>query len=70
MPNLPTQDVPPADGLETTPQLPKLLQVTPRCLENWRKVRRLPFLKINKAVRFHVPSVMAALRRFVTKEVQ
>jgi hypothetical protein len=40
-----------------------------RTVENWQRQKRIPFVKLSpRCVRFHLPSVLAALRRFETKE--
>lgn len=40
-----------------------------RTVENWQRQKKIPFVKLSpRCVRFHLPSVLAALRRFETKE--
>jgi len=46
------------------PELARAINVSPRTIDNWQKQRRIPYLKItNRCVRFHLPSVLAALRK-------
>jgi len=45
-------------------------QVSPRCIDNWMKRRLIPFVRIGaRCVRFHLPSVLAALRKMEVREV-
>lgn len=45
--------------------------VSCRCVENWMRQKRIPFVRLSdRCVRFHLPSVLAALRKFEVKEVQ
>jgi hypothetical protein len=41
-----------------------------RSVDNWIAERKIPVVRITKrCVRFHLPSVLAALRKFEVKEV-
>jgi hypothetical protein len=52
------------------PQLARAINVSPRTVDNWQKQKRIPFLKLSaRCVRYHLPSVLAALRKFEVKEV-
>jgi hypothetical protein len=51
------------------PQLARAINVSPRTVDNWQKQKRIPFLKLSaRCVRYHLPSVLAALRKFEVKE--
>jgi hypothetical protein len=51
------------------PQLARAINVSPRTVDNWQKQKRIPFLKLSaRCVRYHLPSVLAALRRFEIRE--
>jgi hypothetical protein len=51
------------------PQLARAINVSPRTVDNWQKQKRIPFLKLSaRCVRYHLPSVLAALRRFEVRE--
>jgi hypothetical protein len=40
-----------------------------RSVDNWIRERKIPVVRISKrCVRFHLPSVLAALRRFEVRE--
>jgi hypothetical protein len=50
-------------------QLARALNASPRSVDNWQKEKKIPFIRISKrCVRFHLPSVLAALRKFEVKE--
>jgi len=52
-------------GLLKRRQLARALNASPRSVDNWQKERKIPFIKISaRCVRFHLPSVLAALRKF------
>ncbi len=52
-------------------QLAKAVNVSARTVDNWQKQKRIPFLKLGiRCVRFHLPSVLAALKRFEVKEIR
>jgi hypothetical protein len=45
-------------------ELAQAINVSPRTVDNWQKQKRIPYLKItNRCVRYHLPSVLAALRK-------
>jgi hypothetical protein len=53
------------------PQLARAINVSPRTLDNWQRQKRIPFLKLSaRCVRYHLPSVLAALRKFEVKAVK
>jgi hypothetical protein len=67
----PISDISAADqpALLKRVQLARAINVSPRSVDNWQKKRRIPFLKISpRCVRFHLPSVLAALRKFEVQE--
>jgi len=50
-------------------QLARVISVSPRTVDNWQKQRRIPYIKLSaRCVRYHLPSVLAALRRFEVRE--
>jgi hypothetical protein len=52
------------------PQLARAINVSARTVDNWQKQKRIPFLKLSaRCVRYHLPSVLAALRKFEIREV-
>jgi hypothetical protein len=61
--------VPASEALLKRPQLARAINVSPRTVDNWQKQKRIPFLKLSaRCVRFHLPAVLAALRKFEVKE--
>ncbi len=54
----------------TKEELAHYLGVTVRTIDNYMRHRRLPFLKIGRAVRFDRQRVEEALGRFEVKEVR
>ena len=44
-------------------ELAKRLQVTPRTIETWMKEGRLPYMKMNRSVRFEWDMVLSSLKR-------
>ena len=51
------------------PQLAKAINVSPRTVDNWQKKKLIPWVRISpRCVRFHLPSVIAALRKMEIKE--
>jgi hypothetical protein len=53
------------------PQLARAINVSPRTLDNWQRQKRIPFLKLSaRCVRYHLPSVLAALKKFEVKAVK
>jgi hypothetical protein len=62
----------PADGraLLKRPELARAIRVSPRTVDNLQRQKKIPFIRISpRCVRFHLPSVLAALRRFEVREV-
>lgn len=57
---------PETDELITKLELAKKLKVTTKTIEDWVKARRIPAIKMARAVRFSWPDVKAALVRFTT----
>ena len=52
------------------PQLAKAINVSARTVDNWQKQKRIPYLKLSaRCVRYHLPSVLAALQKFEVKEI-
>jgi hypothetical protein len=52
------------------PQLARAISVSSRTIDNWQKQKRIPYIKLSaRCVRYHLPSVLAALRRFEIREV-
>jgi hypothetical protein len=50
-------------------ELARLLSVSPRTLDNFKRKKIIPCIKVsNRLVRYHLPSVLAALGRFELKE--
>lgn len=50
--------------------LAKLLDVSPRTINNWIAAGVIPTVKINRVVRCNVDAVLQALQRFERKAVQ
>jgi hypothetical protein len=51
-------------------QLARALNASSRSIDNWQRQKKIPFIRISpRCVRFHLPSVLAALRRFEIKAV-
>src|SRR5262245_16946649 len=64
-------DCPAPLGLVRKQDVARAVCVSPRCIENWVRARRIPIIRIGpRLVRFHLPSVLAALRRFEVEEVR
>ncbi len=63
-----TPATPPSETTEliTKRQLASLLKVTTKTIEDWVKARRIPAIKMARAVRFSWPDVRSALARFTT----
>jgi len=52
-------------------QLAEAMKVSIRTVDNWISSKRIPFVRLSaRCIRFHLPSVMVALRRYETKEVR
>ena len=50
--------------------LARAVSVSCRCIDNWMRSKRIPYIRLSaRCVRFHLPSVLAALRRFEIKEI-
>jgi hypothetical protein len=67
LPNLNAGD---EQGLVNKPTLARLLSVSPRTVDNFVQQKKIPAIRISaRCVRFHAPSVLAALKRgFELKE--
>ena len=53
------------------PQLAKAINVSPRTVDNLQRRKVIPWVRISpRCVRFHLPSVLAALRKFEVKEAK
>ncbi|HMF46807.1 MAG TPA: hypothetical protein VKE29_09050 [Candidatus Udaeobacter sp.] len=51
-------------------QLARALNASPRSVDNWQRQKKIPYIKISpRCVRFYLPSVLVALRKFEVKEV-
>jgi len=51
------------------PQLAKAINVSPRTVDNLQRRKVIPLVRISpRCVRFHLPSVLAALRKFEVRE--
>jgi len=51
------------------PQLARAINTSVRTVDNLQRKKVIPFIKISsRCVRFHLPSVLAALRKFEVKE--
>lgn len=58
-------------GLVNKKVVAKAGSVSCRCVDNWIREKRIPVVRLSpRCVRFHLPSVLAALRRFEVKEAQ
>jgi hypothetical protein len=45
-------------------QLARALNASCRSIDNWQRQKKIPFIRISpRCVRFHLPSVLAALRK-------
>jgi hypothetical protein len=57
-------------GFVTKSQLARAVQVSNRTIENWAREKKIPVIRTSaRCVRFHLPSVVAALRRFEVNAV-
>ncbi|MEI6493099.1 MAG: hypothetical protein WCO94_11170 [Verrucomicrobiota bacterium] len=57
-------------GLVTKRVVAKAVSVSLRCIDNWMREKRIPFIRLSpRCVRFHLPSVLAALRRFEVQAI-
>lgn len=58
-------------GLVRKTIVAKAASVSTRCVELWMQRRLIPFVRLSpRCVRFHLPSVMAALRKMEVQEVR
>ena len=57
--------------LRNRKQVARAINVSCRTISNWQSSGKIPFLKPSpRCVRFYLPDVLAALRRFTVKEVK
>lgn len=57
-------------GLVTKKTVASATSVSIRCVELWMQRKRIPYVRLSpRCVRFHLPSVLAALRRYEVKAV-
>jgi hypothetical protein len=57
-------------GLVKKKIVARAASVSCRSVENWMRQKRIPFVRLSpRCVRFHLPSVLAALRKFEVREV-
>jgi hypothetical protein len=62
-------DESPEPALLKRQQLARAINASPRNVDNWQRERKIPFIRIGpRCVRFHLASVLAALRKFEVKE--
>jgi hypothetical protein len=61
----------PADiGLVKKGEVARAAEISVRTVENLMKAKRIPFVRLSaRCVRFHLPSVLAALRRYEIREI-
>jgi hypothetical protein len=53
------------DGLVNKRAVARAVSASTRSIDNWIRERKIPVVRISKrCVRFHLPSVLAVLRRF------
>jgi len=58
-------------GLVKKPVVARAASTSVRTIDNLVKQRKIPIVRISKrCVRFHLPSVLAALRKFEVKEAK
>jgi hypothetical protein len=56
-------------GLVNKRALARAVSASTRSIDNWIREHKIPVVRISKrCVRFHLPSVLAALRKFEVKE--
>jgi excisionase family DNA binding protein len=53
-----------SDGLLDKRSLAVKLDISPRTVSQWMKLKKLPFIKIGKTVRFRWPDVLQKLNSF------
>jgi hypothetical protein len=57
------------DGLVIKRVVAQAASASTRSVENWIREKKIPVVRISKrCVRFHLPSVLAALRKLEVKE--
>lgn len=57
-------------ALVTKAVVARAASVSLRTVENWMGQRRIPYVRLSpRCVRFHIPRVLAALRKFEVEEV-
>jgi len=57
------------NGLVKKSVIARATSASVRTVENWQRQKKIPFVKLSpRCVRFHLPSVLAALRKFEIKE--
>jgi hypothetical protein len=50
-------------------QLARAISVSPRTVDNLQRRRVIPFIRLSvRCIRFHLPTVIAALRKFEIRE--
>ncbi len=65
--NSPSHDEP---GLVSKRVVARAASASTRSVDNWIREKKIPVIRITKrCVRFHLPSVLAALRKLEVKEV-
>jgi hypothetical protein len=69
--SVPAKESAAGDSLVTKKVVAGAASVSVRCVEYWMKGGLIPWISISpRCVRFHLPSVIAALRRLEVKEVK
>ncbi len=57
-------------GLVKKTAVARAASVSCRTVENWMRQKRIPFVRLSsRCVRFHLLSVLAALRKFEVREI-
>ena len=63
--------LPVAERLVTKPVMALAASVSPRLIDVWAHEKKIPVVRISpRCLRYHIPSVLAALRRFTVEEVK
>ncbi len=53
----------------TKREVAQAVSVLCRCIDNWMRANRIPYMRLSaRCTRFHLPSVLTALRKFEVKE--
>jgi hypothetical protein len=56
--------------LLTRKELAKRLSLSTRSIDNLQRAKKIRYIRLSpRCIRFHLPSVLAAIRRFEVKEV-